>query len=188
LECSTLELLQLREKPRSGEDKGLIFRNQAIAQMPELADKVAHTSATVLLVGETGTGKEALASYIHAHSGRDWHPYLAINCAALPANLLESELVGHLRGAFTGADRDKKGLFVEASDGTIFLDEVGELPLELQANLLEALQERRVRPAGGTKDLSAKASIVAATNRDLKEMVAVSRFREDLYYRLAVST
>jgi two-component system response regulator HydG len=184
-QSAEIELLRLRQASDPGED-GLVFRSDAMAQVLELARKVAPSATTVLIHGETGSGKEVLARYLHKHSGREEHPFLAINCAALPPNLLESELFGHVRGAFTGADRNKTGLFVEAGEGTLFLDEVGELPLELQAKLLRALQEREVRPVGGTKDQPVKARIIAASNRELKDMVSRGEFREDLYFRLAV--
>ena len=181
------ELKILRRKtyrPKSGH--GIIFRSESVARALLLAEKVAPTPTTVLIQGESGTGKEVMAQFIHRNSGRTDEPFLAINCAALPPNLLESELFGHVKGAFTGADSDKKGLFVQAGAGTLFLDEVGELPLELQAKLLRALQQKEVRPVGGLKDIAVKARIIAATNQDLREMVAEGRFREDLYYRLSV--
>lgn len=184
-QSAEIELLRLRQANKPEED-GVIFRSEAMARVLELARKVAPSRTTVLIHGETGSGKEVLARYLHEHSGRQQHPFLAINCAALPPNLLESELFGHVKGAFTGADRNKKGLFVEAGEGTLFLDEVGELPLELQAKLLRALQEREVRPVGGSKDQAVQARIIAASNRDLKEMVSRGEFREDLYFRLAV--
>lgn len=184
-QSAEIQLLRLRQAYNPGED-GVIFRSEIMARVLELGRKVAPSATTVLIHGETGSGKEVLARYLHQHSGRNDHPFLAINCAALPPNLLESELFGHVKGAFTGADRNKKGLFVEAGQGTLFLDEVGELPLELQAKLLRALQEREVRPVGGSKDQSVKARIIAASNRELKEMVSRGEFREDLYFRLAV--
>ena len=171
-------------RPESGE--GIIFRSESIARALLMAEKVAPTSSTVLIQGESGTGKEVVARFIHRHSGREEHPFLAINCAALPPNLLESELFGHVKGSFTGADKDKKGLFIQAGQGTLFLDEIGEMPLELQAKLLRAIQEKEIRPVGGVKAQIFDARIVAATNRDLREMVNEGAFREDLYYRLAV--
>lgn len=181
-----IRLLRQQHQRPEASDQGIIFRSESMAQVLMLAEKVAPTSSTVLIQGESGTGKEVLARFVHDKSGRRNHPFLAINCAALPPNLLESELFGHVKGAFTGADHDKKGLFVEAGEGTLFLDEVGELPLELQSKLLRAIQEKEVRPVGGVKDVSVKARIVTATNRDLRSMVAEGSFREDLFYRLAV--
>ncbi|CAO0819605.1 hypothetical protein DFAR_1030007 [Desulfarculales bacterium] len=150
-----------------------------------MASKAAPTAATVLMTGETGTGKELLVRFLHRCSGRGDKPFLVINCAALPPNLLESELFGHLRGVLTGTERDKKGLFVETGTGTLFLGEVGELPLELQAKLLRALQ-KKYAPGAGVKGQTVRAYIVAASNRDLQEIVTTGSFREDLYYRLAV--
>jgi DNA-binding NtrC family response regulator len=140
----------------------------------------------VLIVGPTGTGKEHAAQAIHAWRNGRSRQFLAVNCAALSSNLLESELFGHVRGAFTGADRDKTGLFEAAGEGTIFLDEISEMPLDMQAKLLRVLQERSFRKVGGTQDLPCYATVVASSNRDLLAEVQAGRFRQDLYYRLAV--
>ncbi len=151
-----------------------------------IAARVAAYPTTILLTGESGTGKEAIARSIHRSSPRSDNPFVAINCGAIPENLLESELFGHEKGAFTGADRAREGLFTEADGGTLFLDEIGELPQSLQVKLLRALQERRIRPVGGSQERPVDVRVIAATARDLVEDVATNRFREDLYYRVNV--
>jgi transcriptional regulator with GAF, ATPase, and Fis domain len=161
----------------------ILGRSAAMRALFEALDRVADTKMTVLITGESGSGKELVARAIHAGATT---PFVGINCAALPENLLESELFGHVRGAFTGADRDRDGLFVLAGEGTLFLDEIGELALGMQAKLLRALQEREIRPVGSPKSIPIDARIVCATNRDLRAEIAAGRFREDLYYRIAV--
>ncbi|UJR84541.1 sigma 54-interacting transcriptional regulator [Sandaracinus amylolyticus] len=168
------------------EELGLIGRGEAIRALLARVDRVAPAGLPVLITGESGTGKELVARALHRFGPTPEGPMISINCAALPATLLESELFGHARGAFTGADRDRVGLFVRASGGTLFLDEIGELPLALQAKLLRALQEREVRPLGGSRSVAFSARVIAATHRDLRADVAGQRFREDLFYRLAV--
>jgi two-component system response regulator PilR (NtrC family) len=169
--------------PKSHE---LLGRTAVIAEVRRLVDKVAPARTTILVTGESGTGKEVVARAIHARGGRADAPFVAINCGAIPEGLIESELFGHERGSFTGAAEAHGGLFEVAGAGTLFLDEVGELPPAVQVKLLRALQERKVRRVGGTRDIPVAARIVAATNRDLVEEVRAGRFREDLYYRLNV--
>jgi transcriptional regulator with PAS, ATPase and Fis domain len=165
---------------------GIISRSPAMQAVFQIIQNAAETTATVLVRGESGSGKELVARAIHQLSARRNAPFLAINCAALSSSLLESELFGHVRGAFTGAVKDHSGLFQRAHGGTLFLDEVAELPLDLQAKLLRVLQERNYIPVGGDRSISVDVRIVAATHRSLREQVKKSEFREDLMYRLRV--
>ncbi|MBX3216073.1 MAG: sigma 54-interacting transcriptional regulator [Labilithrix sp.] len=165
---------------------GLVGTSAAMRKVYALVDRIKDTDVPVLISGESGTGKEVIAKAVHAAGPRGKAPFLGVNCGAIPANLLESELFGHVRGAFTGADRDRKGLFREADSGTILLDEIGEMPHKMQAGLLRVLQEKTVRPVGGAKEEPCNARVIAATNRDLGQMVAEGTFREDLFYRLHV--
>ena len=160
--------------------------SKAFKELTDLVEKVAPTDATVLLNGESGTGKEIIARRIHQLSNRSNKTFLPINCAAIPKELLESELFGHTKGAFTGAIKDKKGSFELAEKGTLFLDEIGDLPYELQAKLLRALQERVIEPLGSEKKIEIDIRVISATNHDLKNLVAKGNFREDLFYRLNV--
>lgn len=166
--------------------RSLIGSSPQMEKVFQIVRKVADTDASVLITGESGTGKELVARSLHAGSSRSAAPFIAINCAAIPRDLLESELFGHIKGAFSGAVKDKTGKFQLAEGGTLFLDEVGELPLELQPKLLRAIQEREIEPVGGTKPHRLDVRIIAATNRDIEQIVAEGRFREDLYYRLCV--
>ncbi len=165
---------------------GLLGRSRAMTHVAEVIHKVAPTSATVLITGESGTGKEVAARAIHSLSSRRQKPMVVVNCGAIPQNLIESELFGHVRGAFTGAVADRRGLFRAADGGTVFLDEVGELPLALQVKLLRVLQERSFLPVGAQTQVTVDVRILAATNRDLEAQVRAGAFREDLFYRLNV--
>ncbi|MBI5487690.1 MAG: sigma-54-dependent Fis family transcriptional regulator [Deltaproteobacteria bacterium] len=168
------------------EFSGLLARSATMQRIFKTVAKLADVKTTVLLSGESGTGKELVARALHERSLRASHPFVAVNCGAIPETLLESELFGFRRGAFTGADRDKRGLIEEADQGTLFLDEVAEIPAPLQVKLLRVLQEETIRPLGDTADRKVDVRFVAATGRDLAEDVAAGRFREDLYYRLNV--
>lgn len=165
-----------------------IAASEAMTQVCETIQKVAPTSVTVLINGESGTGKEVIARTIHKSSNRAGKPWVAVNCAALPENLLESEMFGHVKGAFTGAYADKEGLFEAANGGTLFLDEISSMPLILQGKLLRVLQEREIRRVGGTKDIPVDVRVIAASNSDLEKAVVEGTFRSDLYYRFAVVT
>lgn len=181
------ENTRLREEVRSRYGfAGLVGRNIRMQHIYQLIEKVAPTPASVLISGESGTGKELVARAIHIYSPREKAPFISVNCAALPETLLESELFGHERGAFTGATSLRKGRFELADSGTLFLDEIGDIPMPLQAKLLRVLQERSFERVGGTKPISVDVRIVSATNKELKEEVEKGNFREDLYYRLNV--
>jgi two-component system response regulator AtoC len=171
---------------QSAEHAGMIGKSEAITRVFRTIEKVAEYRTTVLIQGESGTGKELVAHAIHDRSPRAKKPFVAVNCGAIPENLLESELFGHKKGAFTDAAADKRGLFEEADGGTLFLDEIGELPLTLQVKLLRALQEGTIRRLGDTRDLKVDVRVVAATMRDLRKEVDAGSFREDLFYRINV--
>ncbi|MBT8342757.1 MAG: sigma-54-dependent Fis family transcriptional regulator [Desulfatitalea sp.] len=186
------ENLQLRARIQQYEERGrfggMIARSAAMRDVFELAAKVAPYNTTVLIIGESGTGKELVARAIHQNGPRRQMPLVPVNCGGIPDTLLESELFGHTKGAFTGADHARKGLFVEAHGGTIFLDEIGEMPPQLQVKLLRVLQESEVRPVGQAVARQVDVRVVAATSRNLEQMVAEGGFREDLFYRLNVLT
>ena len=165
---------------------GIVGASPAIRELTAMIRRVADVDATVLISGESGTGKELVARALHDLSARRGAPFVAVNCGAVPPNLLESELFGHVRGAFTDAKSSRTGLFLQAGAGTIFLDEIGEMPIEMQVKLLRVLQERTVRPVGGDEEVPFQARVVTATNRDLETEIDEHRFREDLFYRINV--
>ncbi len=166
---------------------GVVARSRVMAELGELVRRIANSDATALILGETGTGKERVARAIHELSPRASHRFVALNCAAVPAELLESELFGHARGAFTGASSERRGLFEEADQGSLFLDEIGDMRPALQAKLTRVLEERAVRRVGESKERKIDVRLIAATHRDLEQMVAAGTFREDLWYRLNVA-
>jgi len=180
------EAAALRHEPGRGAFHNIVGKSARMLEVYRLLEQAAGLDITVLLGGETGTGKELAARAIHYHSGRKAHRFVPVNCGALPPDLVESELFGHARGAFTGAAGAKAGLFDEAGGGTLFLDEVGELPLAAQVKLNRALQEKEIRPVGSNEAVRVDVRVVAATHRDLRAEVAAGRFREDLFYRLHV--
>jgi transcriptional regulator with PAS, ATPase and Fis domain len=182
-----LENRHLRQAVEERYTFGQLLGKSAVMQrLFSLLERLAATQSTVLIQGESGTGKELVARALHYNGARRRHPFVPVNCAAMPEGLLESELFGHTRGAFTGADMARRGLFLEAARGTLFLDEIGEMPLGMQAKLLRVLEQRQIRPVGSDCEVDIDVRVVAATNRDLANAVRQSTFREDLYYRLNV--
>ncbi|GAG29394.1 unnamed protein product, partial [marine sediment metagenome] len=184
------ENVQLRKRIRKIEENYkfgyMIGKSNAMQAVFRLADKVAQYNTTVLITGESGTGKELIARSIHYKGERSSKPLVPVNCGGIPENLLESELFGYKKGAFTGADKNKIGLFEEAEGGTIFLDEIGELPPSLQVKLLRVLQENEIRPVGDSKTKKVDVRVIAATSKNLEDELESGTFREDLYYRLNV--
>jgi DNA-binding NtrC family response regulator len=173
-------------KKRIGRNYEMIGESEAINNIKDIIEKVAPTEARVLITGENGTGKELVAHWIHKKSNRSNGPMIEVNCAAIPPELIESELFGHLKGSFTGAGKDRAGKFEAANKGTIFLDEVGDMSLSAQAKVLRVLQENKIARVGSDKGIKVDVRVIAATNKDLKKEIAEGRFREDLYHRLAV--
>ena len=179
-------VLRREVSERTPDIEGMIGGSPAIREICERLRRIAPTPATVLLTGESGTGKEVAARALHRMSPRAGGPFVPVNCAAIAAELIESELFGHVRGAYTGAQQSREGLFYYARGGTLFLDEIAEMPAAAQAKLLRVLEERRIRPVGSEQEIPVDVRVIAATNRDLKHEVAQQRFRQDLYYRLQV--
>ncbi len=184
---TSFELRAIRQQIFSGHSfESFVGKSDAIQRIYSLIMKISDYDSTVLISGESGVGKERVARSIHERSKRAKEEFVAVNCASLPENLIESELFGYVKGAFTGAERDTPGLFMAANKGTLFLDEIGELPLHLQAKLLRVLQEKEVRPVGSKKSFKIDSRVICATHRNLEELVAHKQFREDLYFRLNV--
>ncbi|MFY7670107.1 sigma-54-dependent transcriptional regulator [Tenacibaculum sp. MEBiC06402] len=175
-----------RLKKKVSKNYEMIGESDAITHIKDIIEKVAATDARVLITGPNGTGKELVAHWLHEKSDRSKAPMIEVNCAAIPAELIESELFGHVKGSFTGANKDRAGKFEAANGGTIFLDEIGDMSLSAQAKVLRALQENKIQRVGSDKDIKVNVRVVAATNKDLKKEIEEGRFREDLYHRLAV--
>ncbi len=173
-------------KKKVSKNYEMIGESKALSQIKDMIEKVAQTDARVLITGPNGTGKELVAHWLHQKSERSKGPMIEVNCAAIPSELIESELFGHVKGAFTSANKDRAGKFEAANGGTIFLDEIGDMSLSAQAKVLRALQESRIQRVGSDRDIKVNVRVVAATNKDLKKEIAEGRFREDLYHRLAV--
>ena len=186
LDRKELVIENKRLKKKVSKNYEMIGKSDAIAQIKDMIEKVAQTDARVLITGPNGTGKELVAHWLHQKSQRSKGPLIEVNCAAIPAELIESELFGHVKGAFTSANKDRAGKFEAANGGTIFLDEIGDMSLSAQAKVLRALQESRIQRVGSDKDIKVNVRVVAATNKDLKKEIAEGNFREDLYHRLAV--
>lgn len=179
-------VLRREVSERSADIEGLVGQSAAMHELCERLKKIAPSPATLLLTGESGTGKEVAARAVHLMSPRAKGPFVPVNCAAIAPELIESELFGHVKGAYTGAQQSREGLFYYARGGTIFLDEIGEMPLAAQAKLLRVLEERRIRPVGSEQEIPVDVRVIAASNREMKDEVAAHRFRQDLYYRLQV--
>jgi two-component system NtrC family response regulator len=183
--CRLPERMPAAGDPEADTEDGLIGSSEPMRSVQKAIGLAADSNAIVLILGETGTGKELVARALHVHGKRKDGPFVAVNCAAIPEDLLESELFGHVKGSFTGATADRAGAFRDAANGTLFLDEIGDMPLAMQAKILRALQEQVITPVGG-KPVRTNARVVAATHRDLAKLAATGEFREDLYYRLDV--
>lgn len=180
------ETVTLRQRKRNGDGHEMVGKSPALEEIRGVIAKVAPTDARVMITGANGTGKEVVARHIHAQSGRKGGPFVEVNCAAIPAELIESELFGHEKGAFTSAVKQRKGRFEQAQGGTLFLDEIGDMALPAQAKMLRALQEKVIQRVGGDKNISVDVRVLAATNKDLSQEIAEGRFREDLFHRINV--
>ncbi|MCM4158070.1 sigma-54 dependent transcriptional regulator [Gramella sp. AN32] len=186
LDRKELVIENTRLKKKVSKNYQMIGESEAIVNIKDMIEKVAHTDARVLITGPNGTGKELVAHWLHEKSDRSKGPMIEVNCAAIPSELIESELFGHVKGAFTSANKDRAGRFEAANKGTIFLDEIGDMSLSAQAKVLRALQENKISRVGSDKDIKVDVRVIAATNKDLKKEIEENNFREDLYHRLAV--